>query len=220
MIWSKGPLASNGGSGAGANWKLEELYQPVLSPVNRSPNDDASLAAVAVLNSERDRLVAEAYDAGFTAGQEDAGATSGARLNTAIELLKTAAAQLLASEGKALATLEENLSALAVTIARQIIGREVRTSADLIIDMVRTAVAEFPLDQPLRIRVNPIDLSTLSVVSDGVVIRISPDREITWAADAKVLVGGCMVEGRDRIIDGRVDTALERVFRTLTQHGA
>ena len=76
------------------------------------------------------------------------------------------------------------------------------------------------MDQPLRIRVNPLDLSTLSVVSDGVAIRIAPDREISWAADARILPGGCVVEGRERIIDGRVDMALERVFKALSQHGS
>ena len=223
MISSKGPLGSGVRTSEPVKsslWHLEELHIPMLSPSNLSPNDDSSLAAVAVLNAERDRLVAEAYDAGYEAGRETATTNDASRVTNAVEMLRAAAAQVNSSEEKILNTLEENIAALAVTIARQIIGREVRTSPDLIIDLVRSAVAEFPLDQPLRIRVNPLDLSTLSVVSDGVAIRIAPDREITWAADARILPGGCIVEGRERIIDGRVDTALERVFRTLSQHGS
>lgn len=220
MISSKGPLASQGGAFKSSLWQLEELHQPSLSPSNLSPNDDASLAAVAVLNAERDQLVAQAYDAGFEAGRDASSTSDATSLANALEVLKAAAHHIVATEQKALGTLEENVAALAVTIARQIIGREVRTSPDLIIDLVRTAVSEFPVDQPLRIRVNPLDLSTLSVVSDGVAIRIAPDREITWAADPRILPGGCVVEGRERIIDGRVDMALERVFKTLSQHGS
>lgn len=220
MISSKGAVASQGGTFKSSLWQLEELHQPVLAPSNRSPNDDSSLAAVSVLNAERDRLVSEAYDAGFEAGRDAAATSDAGAMGNAIEMLKMAVMQVVSTEEKSLGTLEENVAALAVTIARQLIGREVRTSPDIIIDLVRSAVTEFPLDQPLRIRVNPIDLSTLSVVSDGVAIRIAPDREITWAADARILPGGCVVEGRDRIIDGRIDTALERVFRALSQHGA
>ncbi len=220
MISSKLPIASQGGAIRSSLWQLEELHTPAIMPNNMSPNDDSSLAAVSVLNAERDRLVAEAYDAGYGAGLESAASSDAARINGAIEILRAAAEQLVASEEKAVHALEENLAALAVTIARQIIGREVKASPDLIIDLVRLAVAEFPVDQPLRIRVNPLDLSMLSVVSDGMAIRIAPDREIAWAADPRILAGGCVVEGRERIIDGRVDTALERVFKTLSQHGA
>ena len=220
MISSRGPLASNGGTFASSTWTLEELHQPSLSPSNLSPNDDASLAAVSVLNAERDRLVAQAYDAGFEAGREAATTTDAVAFANAVRLLEQAATQVRENEQRACANLEENLAALAVTIARQIIGREVRSTPDLIIDLVRSAVSEFPVEQPLRIRVNPLDLSTLSVVSDGVAIRIAPDREITWAADPRITPGGCMVEGNERIIDGRVDTALERVFRTLSQQSS
>jgi len=41
-------------------------------------------------------------------------------------------------------------------------------------------------------------------------------RDARWIADARVAPGGCIVEGRERIVDGRVDTALERIYRRLT----
>jgi flagellar biosynthesis/type III secretory pathway protein FliH len=45
-------------------------------------------------------------------------------------------------------------------------------------------------------------------------------RPAHWIADAQVKSGGCVVEGRDRIVDGRVDTALERVYRRLAHQNA
>jgi hypothetical protein len=39
--------------------------------------------------------------------------------------------------------------------------------------------------------------------------------EIRWISDVSILRGGCLMEGRERIIDGRVDTALERAYRGL-----
>ena len=42
-------------------------------------------------------------------------------------------------------------------------------------------------------------------------------RDVRWVADAHIARGGCLVEGRERIIDGRVDTSLERAYRTMGQ---
>jgi flagellar biosynthesis/type III secretory pathway protein FliH len=39
-------------------------------------------------------------------------------------------------------------------------------------------------------------------------------------ADSRIQPGGCVVEGRERIIDGRVDTALERLYRQLSGNNA
>ena len=46
---------------------------------------------------------------------------------------------------------------------------------------------------------------------------ITGARDASWLADARVARGGCLVEGRERIVDGRVDTALERAYRRMAQ---
>jgi flagellar biosynthesis/type III secretory pathway protein FliH len=43
---------------------------------------------------------------------------------------------------------------------------------------------------------------------------------VRLVADTSVIRGGCLTEGRERIIDGRIDSALERVYRSLAQVGA
>jgi flagellar biosynthesis/type III secretory pathway protein FliH len=43
---------------------------------------------------------------------------------------------------------------------------------------------------------------------------------MSWVPDARIARGGCVVEGRERIVDGRVDSALERVYRRLAHRHA
>jgi flagellar biosynthesis/type III secretory pathway protein FliH len=204
-------------------WMLQELRVPVeLVPEvhhheTAEPADEIDHAAVAA--AEQDRLIAEAYESGFVAGQLASANAAETQMRTVVDAVRAAAKQLVASEEAALGSLEDNLAALAVSVARQVIGREVRTSPEIIVDLVRLALTEFPIDQPLRIRINPLDLSTLSAATGNASIRVAPDREVTWIADARIIPGGCMVEGRQRIIDGRIDTALERAYRSLTQAG-
>ena len=46
---------------------------------------------------------------------------------------------------------------------------------------------------------------------------ITGSRDASWLADPRLARGGCLVEGRDRIVDGRVDTALERAYQRMAQ---
>jgi flagellar assembly protein FliH len=198
--------------------------------------DAAALAAQAAQEAEQDRLLeaitnahleweaeeqvrretirAAAYHEGFEAGRVEGERAEQMRLANARRAAEHALDDVRAGETKWAGTIEENVAALAVAVARQLLARELRSEPAALVDLVRRALAEFPIDQPIRIRVNPGDLAALSTVNPAA--PITTGREAAWVADAQIAPGGCMVEGRDRIIDGRVDAALERVYRRLT----
>src|SRR5690606_7696443 len=108
----------------------------------------------------------------------------------------------------------ENLIALATGIAKHVIGRELKTDARAIADLVRRALAHFPLREPVRIRLNPADLTAISTATDGAV-RIATGRSVEWHADPELATGDCVVEAARRVVDGRVDRALERIYTKL-----
>lgn len=99
-------------------------------------------------------------------------------------------------------------------VARHIIARKVGADSKIVRELTRAAIAEFPVDEPLRIRVHPDDLVAIEGARE--IAGAVGERTASWIADATVARGGCMVEGREQIIDGRVDTALERVYRQLS----
>lgn len=158
-----------------------------------------------------------AYRQGFEDGASAATAAEHERLRGTYELLEKAAA-FAASNAVPDDVLRDHVAALAVAVARHIIGREVSTQPHVVADLVRRALSHFPMDEHLRIRVQPRDLSALTTVTgaDGAPIRIAPGREVQWVPDPQLESGECIVEGRRRIVDGRVDLALERMYRRLT----
>ena len=88
--------------------------------------------------------------------------------------------------------------------------------------LVKRAIAEFRIDKPVRVRVNPNDLS---IIEANTGIRANPAptnraHDVHWIGDPRIASGGCVVEGRERIVDGRVDTALERAYRRIAYHHA
>lgn len=199
---------------AGA-WTLHELTLPATADV---PSRAQTLAVAQVSAEERARLIDEGYARGLADGEAKARAAAAGSLSEALEMVREITTRV--SEASALApdVLEENIAALAVIVARQIVAREVTLDRELVANLVRRALTEFPIDQGVRIRVNPVDLSLLSVT--GGADKSSPitgSRDASWFADPRVTRGGCIVEGRERIVDGRVDTALERAYRRMAQ---
>ena len=126
-----------------------------------------------------------------------------------------------ASEERWNGALEENIGALACAIARHIVDREITADSELVSRLVKRAVAEFRIDQPVRVRVNPNDLSIIEANSDSADAGTGKTaRDVHWIGDPRIGIGGCVVEGRERIVDGRVDTALERAYRRIAYHHA
>ena len=100
---------------------------------------------------------------------------------------------------------------------REQIGNTNRIFGRPIANLVRRGLTHFPVGQAVRIRLNPEDLTLISGVerSDHTSIPIAPSREIRWLPDPRIERGGCIVEGVDQVIDGRLDRTLERMYRRL-----
>jgi flagellar assembly protein FliH len=178
----------------------------------------ARLAAEAAANARQAELDAQ-YAQGFADGRAEGEQAEASRLRGAMLAAETALDELRAGEARWLAHIEENIAAIAVGIAQQIIAREVTASPDVVTALVSRAVEEFGLDQALSIRVNPGDLEALHSVSRDAPASMQEStlgRDVRWLSDSRIEPGGCVVEGRERIVDGRVDTALERLYRRLT----
>ncbi len=201
-------------------WSLAELAVPARA-VHSSPAPAPTPAPVdpQLMADERARLIDEGYARGLADGERRGAAAAQQRVAEAVGVVDAIAAQMREVASLAPSILEENVAALAVIVARQIVAREVSLDRELVADLVRRALTEFPIDQSVRIRVNPLDLALLTFTPDGApdMAPITANRDASWLADPRVARGGCLVEGRDRIVDGRVDTALERAYRRMSE---
>lgn len=178
---------------------------------------DAALAAARLAELDA------AYLRGVSEGREQGEQAERARLRGAMMAAESALDDVRAGEARWLSNIEENIAAIAVAVAQQVVTREVTTASDVVVEMVTRAVQEFGLDQALSIRVNPGDLEALlsaERVEGEEMTAITRGREVRWLSDARIEKGGCVVEGRERIVDGRVDTGLERLYRRLTHTSA
>jgi flagellar assembly protein FliH len=218
MTWSSDWLLPAGDlpPATPATWSLEELpaAPPFAPPADAPARRDGERQRAA---ADRQAELEEAYQRGFDDGYQAAAARELERVNTALGALTTALNAVRAGERMWLENARENICALTVAVARHVIGRELKGDVHAVAELVRQALAHFPVDEPLRVRVHPQDLSVLTLASTeaGGNIPIAPGRDVQWIADNDLVQGGCVVEGRHRVVDGRVDHVLERIYVKL-----
>lgn len=181
----------------------------------------ATLAARAEADAARQQEeLAQAWAEGHATGCAEGEAAAHEALAAVAATLEAAREQLAGHEARWLANLQENVAALAVAVARHVVEREVAADTSCVQAVAARAVGEFSLDEPLTLRVHPADLPALRAAMAGATAAAPPARELRWMPDAQIVRGGCVVEGRERIVDGRVDAALERIYRALSGHHA
>jgi flagellar biosynthesis/type III secretory pathway protein FliH len=205
------------GSKTIGSWAPNELAMTPMDSMEPLPSPAPRTAQLSA--DERAALLDEGYARGLADGEKKASAAANARVEDAVAMLDRVVAQMHEVASLAPAVLEENIAALAVIVARQIVAREVSLDRELVADLVRRALTEFPIEQSVRIRVHPLDLALVTLTSEGAkdMAPITNNRDASWLADPRLARGGCLVEGRDRIVDGRVDTALERAYRRMAE---
>jgi flagellar biosynthesis/type III secretory pathway protein FliH len=212
MTWSsKGPAAS--GEQAPAQpfdrWDLEELSSPEATAPGGDQQERESL---------RQQEIESAYRRGRAEGEEAAHARARREVASALSAARRIVQEVRDAQASWERTAQDNLVALATAIARHVVGRELMSDPYGYRDLVKRALETFPDDQTLKVRLNPADLAMLAAAADAPL----PDtrdlgREVRWVADEQIAPGGCVVEGPERIVDGRVDEALERLYRKLTR---
>lgn len=108
--------------------------------------------------------------------------------------------------------IEEQLVALAVSVARQLVRRELRIDPSQVIAIVRETVALLPAaTRDVRVHLHPEDAS---VVREKLATP-SADRAWTIVEDPVMPRGGCRVTTDTAHIDARLETRIQDIMATI-----
>ena len=177
--------------------------------------EQAERAAAASRHAELE----EAFSRGFEEGSADARRHDAERIRLVVQSLEQAVEDVRNASGMWVENAKEHICALAIAVAQHVIGREVKDDSHVVTDLTRKALAEFPADEPVRVKMHPEDLSALTALAADAAsgVLIASGRSVQWQAEETVKRGGCVVEGHGRVVDGRVDHALERIWLRLAE---
>lgn len=155
--------------------------------------------------SELEALERQAREEGYAAGQREGLAAAQQQLSMRMAQLDA----LYASAARPLQDLDESteleLARLSLVIARQVLAHELRTTPELVVQIVRQAVLALPsATRELRVRLHPDDLALLRELDAA---------ETHWQllADPSLARGDCRLESERSRLDARITTRLAAV---------
>jgi flagellar assembly protein FliH len=196
-------------------WALDEFAMPDIFPMDGAeaeeyaePDNSHEVAA-----AERSRFESDAHARGRAEGERTVREGMAAEVASAVAALNAACAAVQMHEARWVANAEENIAALAVAVARHIVQREVVTDPATVRALVARALVELPVDSTIVVRLHPEDIAACG----GLPVQDASGRtsDVRFTADPAIMRGGCLIEGRERIIDGRLDTSLIRAYRAI-----
>lgn len=186
----------------------EEEAERIIDDARQSA---ASVVADAQMEAESIRL--QAYQAGEQAAQAELD-----QAMTALDNMRAELDQEAVSRAEEFwKTVEPEVLKLSVEIARKIVRREIEKDDEFILDAVKAGLHQLSSRQDLKIRVNSADSEMVKEHRDDLTASFDGMPPVEVIEDRRVPQGGWIVESTSGRLDGRVDTQMNEIERSLTE---
>ncbi len=171
------------------------------------------VAAAAPTGTRSDKDVEEAYARGRREALEEAGNA----LETAAQALANAAEEISQLREALAKNSSRDMLRLVMTVAEQIIRREVSADPQVILNIIETALQSSVRSDQYRIRVNPADLEQVTKQKPLFLASISGLKNLSIEADAGISRGGCRVDSDLGEVDATLETQLASIQQALDE---
>ncbi|MBC8001699.1 MAG: hypothetical protein H7X97_03840 [Opitutaceae bacterium] len=109
---------------------------------------------------------------------------------------------------------EQMMVSLTLEIARKLVG-DLPLSVEMVEAAVHEALAQVEGTADFQVRLHPADLELLQRAGSPLLSPVGDSREIRFHGSPEVTRGGCLVQTRFGIIDGRRETKFDLLKRSL-----
>lgn len=202
-----------------------ELHRrPAPEPVEPTPGTDAleavreghriAHAIIARAEAQAQEISATAREQGFEAGRRLALEQTSTELRNVASVFAAAAAKLEELQTRLAQELASELPELAVEIARRVLGHELQTSPETLVQVVRDAIAAVMPAPRVELRVHPDDLAIIERHRDLLADALG-GADLRFEPTPTVGRGGCFVETPSLTVAGGIPQQLERALKLL-----
>lgn len=116
--------------------------------------------------------------------------------------------------------MEKSIVSLAMAAAKKIVGKEIASSKETVVDIVATALKPVTQHKRVTIYVNPQDLDVMEKERKRLKNLFEHLESLAIVAREDVTTGGCIIETESGIINAKLEKqweALEEAFKTLVK---
>ncbi len=104
--------------------------------------------------------------------------------------------------------------AIAVAVARKLVQKEMATDPSVARSLVEQALNLMPLDTPFEVRLSPADFDSFAADLERLHGQ-GRKSAVEWVSDPAIGPGSFLLESPLRIVDGRLDVALQNLYERL-----
>lgn len=194
---------------------MEKAAQEARNILDDAREDAEVLRNQALKEAEEIKKLAqtEGYERGLRDAQKEIEADRQMALEQCRQILEEARRTKL----NILESSTTDMARLAIAVAKRVINFEVNTNPQIIINVIREAINL--LDQPgnIHVYVNPqeIEPALIGLAEEELSEIDKQDLSNALMPDARVGVGGCVIESDAGIVDAQLDTRIAKVEQAL-----
>ncbi|MDO8585662.1 MAG: FliH/SctL family protein [Armatimonadota bacterium] len=193
---------------AGEPPSVEDLTENILIQAR----EEAS-RLVAEAGEQADGIRAAAYEEGRRFAETDLAQIRLEMAQRLDELEAEAAAQV----AQFWRDVEPELLQLAVEIAQRIVRREIEKNSDFMLDAIKAGLHQLSDRRQLKIRVNAAQSGFLREHKDDLLSGFDGISSVEIIEDRRISEGGWVVESANGRVDGKIESQLQEVERTLVE---
>ncbi|MDT8384218.1 MAG: flagellar assembly protein FliH [Gammaproteobacteria bacterium] len=190
---------------------------PIVEDVSAAVKDARHGKAPGLMTAEQIERIQkqaykEAYDAGFQKGRQEGMASGKAEIATKEKLLTTMLDSLSHPLDRLDEAVEQQLVSLALSIARQLVRRELKADPGQVVGVVREALAVLPIgSQDVKVCLHPDDVLLMreSIAQSGA------DQNWSLVEDPSLMRGDCRILTRVSQIEATLEKRLTAVVAPL-----
>ena len=170
--------------------------------LNRFP-DEATASGPDLMSVE-----SEAYAEGFRKGEQEGKTAAGNRIQQAVDALTRAAEDLMRLQQTLSEKSEARLVELALAIGRKVVGYEIASNREVVVNIAREALKSVGNLQEVTLKLNPQDLRFLEE-NQMSVAQLAPHISVVRVeASDSIEQGGCVIDSSCGRVDAQIDSQL------------
>ena len=191
---------------AQAQQMVEQAQMQAAQIVN-----DAMAQAQQAAEEARQQAGQQGYQEGMEAGLAEGRQAGETQLQQMIEALKFQFVDLVRLRRKVMLDMEPEIVKLSWEIAKRVVGDELKSNREVIVGIVRSALATLGERDEINIRVNPQEFDTVKGHQKALEAMIEGLKKFVIQADGAIEPGSCSIETNLGNVDARIETQFEAI---------
>lgn len=162
----------------------------------------------------------QGYREGYDQGKQAATEEMQGILIAAVEKSESIVALSEQEARNSIVAAEKQFIAIALSIAKKILAREVEENPMVILPIVKKALEKVSDQEQVVIKVHPDDYELVLQARRDLQMILGQEQALTIAHDHTIEVGSCVIESSNGTVDARVSTqfaAIEKILQEIAQ---